>query len=293
MKIKEYLLAGLVIVIALSLSVSAICFAAFEKQKELFNGEQAAFQSPEQIPKEILSTETESTTEETTTEPVTEPTTAELESYSVPSDGSRIYFTDYKFTTVDSSYFDDAVFIGNSRLQGFILYSKLPDLCSYTYVGMSVKTYFTNAVFTVNGTDMTASEALEATPDFQKVYLKLGINELGWVSTEQFIEEYSKILEHIYSCNPNAIIFINSVLPVSESALAKDSTLSKEKIAEYNEAIKKMAADYNACYLDVASIFTGEDGYMPDQYSSDGIHLNAGSIQLWLNYLLEHGIKEK
>lgn len=293
MKIREYLLAGLVILLALSLSITAICFSAHEKKKQLSEMEPVSFAPPQGIAPQTEATEptTEETTVATTVAPTEEST--QEESYSVPADDSRIYFSDYRFTTVDTSYFDDAVFIGNSRLQGFILYSNLPDLCSYTYVGMTVKSYFTKAEFTVNGVSMTAAEALEATPGFRKVYLKLGINELGWVSTEQFIESYSKIIEHIYSCNPNAIIYINSLLPVSEYALEKDPTLSKEKILEYNEALKQMAAEYGACYLDVASIFTAEDGYMPYEYSFDGVHLNVSSIQLWLNYLLEHGIEEK
>lgn len=294
MKIKEYLQAGLVLLLALSLSITAICYSSYEKKKMRSQMEPVSFAPPQGLAPETTTAETESTTEETTQATTAAPTEASTEeTYSVPADDSRIYFSNYHFTTVDTSYFDDAVFIGNSRLQGFILYSRLPDLCAYTYVGMTVKSYFTKAEFTVNGVSMTAAEALEATPGFKKVYLKLGINELGWVSTDQFIEEYSKILEHIYSCNPNAIVFINSLLPVSEYALEKDPTLSQEKILEYNEAIKTMAAQYGACYLDVASIFTAEDGYMPYEYSFDGVHLNVDSIQLWLNYLLEHGIEEK
>lgn len=345
MKIKDYLPAGFVILLALSISVAVICQAAHEKQKTAAETETVSYQTPGQLLLESLQNEPsepetasknassggtvitritniEMTAENTSTEnDSTEDALAgnnsatssddetvftkdntETESYAASGDDSRIYYTDeddsriyytdYRFTTVDTSYFDDAVFIGNSRLQGFILYSKVPDLCAYTSVGMTVKSYFNKAVFNINGVEMTAAEALEATPGFKKVYIKLGINELGWVSTEQFIEAYGKILEHIYSCNPDAIIFINSVLPISEAAIEKDPTLSQEKITEYNEAIKDMAASYGACYLDVASIFTGEDGYMPYEYSFDGVHLNVDSVQRWLTYLLEHGIEE-
>lgn len=309
MKIKDYLLAGFVILLALSLSSVAIFYAAYEKENNIPESESLSCQTPEQLIWELWQdeqsedgTKTEDTTAETVTvdntstssddETVFTEDNTETESGSIPADDSRIYYTDYHFTTVDTSYFDDAVFIGNSRLQGFVLYSKVPDLCAYTSVGMTVKSYFTKACFNVGGVEMTAAEALEATPGFKKVYIKLGINELGWISTDQFIEAYSKVLEHIYSCNPNAIIFINSVLPVSEAAIEKDPTLSQEKITEYNKAIKEMAASYGACYLDVASIFTGEDGYMPYEYSFDGVHLNVDSVQRWLTYLLEHGIEE-
>lgn len=332
MNTKKYLLAVAAITLSLCICVCVIIYAAQDKNNQLNSEYNLSFPQPVSLEIQptdyslletsasreeffilhyaneetaadsilpegvtIASGDLESTSSplEEVTEAALEETTNDLEDNSTDDTiSSPGLDSNYNFVTVTQEYFDDAVFIGNSRLQGFILYSKLPDLCSYTYVGMSVKSYFTKESFTVNGVSLTAAGALEATPGFKKVYLKLGINELGWVSTEQFIESYSQIIEHIYSCNPDAIIFINSVLPVSQEAIAKDPTLSKEKILEYNEAIKAMADQYGACYLDAASVFTGEDGYMPYSYSFDGVHLNADSIQLWLNYLLEHGIEE-
>lgn len=241
-------------------------------------------------------TNTASNTTETsgasdTTNSTTPPVTSS-DSYANPgNDGAENFYNGSGFCQVDSSYFSDAVFIGNSRLQGFILYSKIPDLCSYTYVGMSVTTYFTKQVFPMGGVNVSASEALAATPGFQKVYLKFGINELGWVSTNQFIGEYRKILDHIYSLNPNAIVYVQSVLPFAEAAMASDPTLDKYKVIEYNQALKEMAKEYHACYLDVGSVYIGNDGYMPYEYSFDGVHINVQSIQLWRDYVLNHAVQ--
>lgn len=295
MKIKDYIYASLVVLIALGLSVSAILYAAYEKKMELSTQETVSFENPSSLIFETTVTETESTTVETTAETVTEPATEEVTEetgYTRPADDSRIYYNRYSFTTVTPEYFNDAVFIGNSRLQGFILYSQIPDLTSYTYVGLSVSSYFTKEAFTVNGVSMTAAEALAATPDFSKVYLKFGINEIGWVSTEKFVEGYAKIIEHVYSCNPDAIIFINSVLPVSHEAIEKDPGLDNDKIVEFNQGLRQLAADYGAIYLDVAGIFVDEDGYMPYNYSFDGVHLNPNSVLYWRDYFLSHGIKE-
>lgn len=332
MKFKKYFISVLVILLALGLSITAICYAANIREMNISLVEPLHFDSPDYIMNkfsenndvsadmntaptifngsivdllttttEETSTEIPTTTEEATTEKITateapteEPTSEEITTEAIifPEDFSANYYNDSPFVTVGTEYFNDAVFIGNSRLQGFILYSKVPDLRSYTYVGLSVKTYFTTAGFTVDGQSVTAAQALEMNPDFKKVYLKFGINELGWVSTEQFIIEYKKILDHIYSCNPTAIVYVHSVLPVSEHALERDATLSKDKILEYNNALMNMASEYGACYLDVASIFTGEDGYMPPDLAFDGIHLHVNSVQLWLKYLLGHGIEE-
>lgn len=296
MRFRDYLSVILIVLLAISVSATAVVYASYEKKLLEVQQEPVSFGTPANFGDVTLESAIE------TTEEATEETTEEIENtteettpaarYVESPDNSQIYFTNYRFSTVEPDYFHDALFIGNSRLQGFVLYSKLPDLRSYTYIGLSVLSYFTKNAFTINGVDMTTAQAIEAESGYNKVYLKFGINELGWLTTDQFIEAYSKIIEHIYSCNPNAMIFVNAVLPVSERAIANDPSLSREKVIEYNNALKDMAAKYNACFLDVASAFTDENGYLPHEMSFDGIHLTADSVQIWLQYFLEHGIEE-
>ena len=52
---------------------------------------------------------------------------------------------------VDETYFNDAIFIGNSRTEGFILYSGLANATSYTSRGLMVNTVFTDRVINMNG----------------------------------------------------------------------------------------------------------------------------------------------
>ena len=59
-------------------------------------------------------------------------------------------------TLVEDDTFSDAVFIGNSRTQGFFLYSGLTDLYVYADKGFSVNAFFTKALFD----GKTAPEAL-------------------------------------------------------------------------------------------------------------------------------------
>lgn len=301
MKIKEIIPAILVLILVLGLCTTAICYASYERRTTLTNKEYVSLTPPDYMypgeeqttacPETTAAETSQTTAAQEVTEAVSQQETTKA-AYVPPTDDSRIYYTDYHFTTVDTDYFNDAVFIGNSRMQGFILYCGIPELTSYTSVGMTVKSYFTKEDFTVNGVSMTAASALENTPGFEKVYIKLGINELGWVSTDQFITAYNEIIEHIYSCNPNAVIYVISVLPFAQAAIEKDPVLNMDRVREYNNAIQEMCASYGVCYLDVASIFTGDDGYMPYDYSFDGVHINVASIKLWLNYLLEHGIEK-
>lgn len=292
MKIRKYITTILVIILALAIVVGIILFVSEIKPNFSINQNTVSFATPSELNITIPTEETTAETTEAPTETTTEETTTEPRRYVESSDDSQIYFTNYRFTTVEPDYFDDAIFIGNSRMQGFILYSKLPELRTYNYIGLSVLSYFSKSAFTINGVDMTTAQAMENETNFNKVYIKLGINEVGWLSTEQFIEAYSEIIEHIYSCNPNAMIFVMSVLPISDHALEIDPGLTHERVFEYNEAIKDMAAKYGACYLDVFSAFADENGKLPDSMAFDGIHLTPDGVQLWLQYLLEHGIEE-
>jgi hypothetical protein len=285
MKFKDYLQIGFVILFILFVPIGLMIYSRTETSALLASSRTNSYSAPLVISDIGHTQESEEETKVTQTQETTESYTS-----AEPEDDLGISVKDCQFVDVDTSYFDDAVFIGNSRLQGFILYSKVPDLTSYTYVGMTVASYFTKESFTVNGVLMTAAQALENT-EFSKVYLKFGINEMGWTSTSQFADAYAKVIEHVFSCNPDATVFIMSVLPVSKEAIEKDPILNKDKIIEFNNTLQEIADEYGACFLDIYSVFADEEGYMPQEYSSDGIHLNASSVQQWLEYLLSHGVE--
>ena len=60
---------------------------------------------------------------------------------------------------------------------------------------MSVKKVFSDKVIKVGGQSMTVIEALKSDPTFDRVYIMLGVNELGWIYTEAFIEKYGEIID--------------------------------------------------------------------------------------------------
>ncbi len=142
--------------------------------------------------------------------------------------------------TVDNSYFDDAVFIGDSRTQGFIIYNDLTNATAYMDKGLKVDTAFTRADIDVNGVKMTAMDALAQNTTFQKVYVMLGVNELGWAYSDIFIEKYGELVDKIKEIKPDAEIYIQSILPVSEKKSNSDKIYNMTKINEYNSLIQKM-----------------------------------------------------
>lgn len=188
---------------------------------------------------------------------------------------------------VDDSYFDDAVFIGDSRTEGLMLYTGLADTTSFAYKGLMVDTIFTSPLVNRDGKKLSVMDALEDT-QFNKVYIMLGINETGWVYSDIFIDQYGKVIDAIKEINPDALIYIQLIFPVTDEVSATHEYITNTKIYEYNERIKEMAEEKEAYYLNTAEAFSPYGSSLPDEASTDGIHLKKEYCDKWLEYLKTH-----
>lgn len=194
--------------------------------------------------------------------------------------------------TAEDDYFKDAVFIGNSRTEGFILNNGLTSkVTSYTHKGLTVDTIFTDKVINMNGKKLAIMEALKETR-FPKVYIMLGINETGWVYSNIFINKYAKIIDEIKKINPQCAIYIQSIIPVTEKVSREHQYINNSKIEEYNSLIKKMAEEKDIYYLNVQESVINQNGALPEDAATDGIHLNRKYCEKWFEYLKEHTIGE-
>lgn len=190
---------------------------------------------------------------------------------------------------VDESFLDDAVFIGDSRTEGLLLYTGLTNTTGYTYKGLMVDTVFTKQVINQNGQLMTVMDAMKHT-QFSKVYIMLGINELGWAYPNLFIEKYKEIIDQIRTINPNATIYVQEIFPVTQQVSDTHSYITNEKIAQYNQMLLDMSREKKVYYLQVSQAVTDSQGVLPQEAASDGIHLSPAYCRKWLDYLLCHTV---
>lgn len=185
-------------------------------------------------------------------------------------------------------YFQEAVFIGDSRTEGLQMFGGLQNATYYTAKGLKVDTIFTREVVkTSNGRTITIMEALQQKP-FQRVYIMLGVNELGWTYSDLFIEKYGEIITEIKNIAPQAQIYVQSLLPVSKQRSQSDKIYNNANIGRYNGLIQQMAAEKNLYYLDVAQCVADQEGNLAGDASTDGIHLNKTYCSLWVDYLRQH-----
>ncbi|MEG1658211.1 MAG: GDSL-type esterase/lipase family protein [Oscillibacter sp.] len=185
---------------------------------------------------------------------------------------------------VEDTYFADAVFLGDSRTEGFSLYSGLKKGTFLFAVGATVESVFTKATPRAGGGKAPLLDTLAKT-DCGKIYVMLGLNELGWVHAETYQKQYGKVIDRIRADHPDATVVVQSLPPVSAGQDAKKTYVNNARIRVYNDLLEKLAAEKDCVYLDVASAVTGADGCLPDAMTFDGVHLNPAGCKAWLDYL--------
>lgn len=190
---------------------------------------------------------------------------------------------------VGMEYFSDAVFLGDSRTEGLYLYGNMTEGDFLYAVGATVESVFTKPTQT---TDAGKVPMLDALADMKcgKVYIMLGVNELGWPRTETFRDQYGKLIDRVRADHPDAQVVIQSILPVSAEQDAKGSYVNNRRIQEFNDVLRELAEEKNCPYLDVAEAVTGEDGCLLPELTSDGVHLNTKGCAVWREYLMSHPV---
>lgn len=191
---------------------------------------------------------------------------------------------------VDDSYFDDVAFVGDSRTDGFRLYSGLEWGTYFCVTGETVASATDMENWkTEDGRKISLADAVAAA-DCGKIYLMLGINELGWNGTDIFRSHAENLLRRLQADHPDAEIVVQSLLPVSAEQDAKGSYVNNQRILAYNQVWMELAEETGCDYVNIAEAVTGEDGCLPAEMSFDGVHLNRAGCHAWLDYLRTHSV---
>lgn len=190
---------------------------------------------------------------------------------------------------VEDDYFADTVFLGDSRTEGFYLYSGLEEGMYLYAVGATVESVFTKPTQETEAGKVPMLDAL-AELECGKVYIMLGANELGWPRSEAFHDQYGKVIDRVRADHPDAEVVIQSILPVSAVQEAKGSYVNNGRIQAYNTILEELALEKECPYLNVGEAVTGEDGCLRPELTTDGIHLNTAGCKEWLDYLKTHAV---
>lgn len=196
--------------------------------------------------------------------------------------------------------FSDACFIGASQTVGLSLFGgkAAPDF--FAYAGLNVKTVFTKKFLTEDGRNAAVSDSDGVDEDglctvldvvgnkqYGRIYILFGLNELGgWIDYGQFYDGYVDLIRQIREVQPNAVIYVESVLPVSKYALDTNGKFTNENIDSFNiNYIRPIAEATGSVYLNINPMFKCENGALAKNASSDGIHMTQSYCLEWMDML--------
>jgi len=195
---------------------------------------------------------------------------------------------EYEFVQVDESYFDDALFIGDSRTVGLRDYTDLSEHADfYCETSLTIQKMLEEN-FPGLG---TIEEALEK-KEYGKIYIMLGINELGVGTTENFMGYYTDAVDFLCEKEPDAKIFIQGIMRVTGKKNSTDAIFNNSNINARNNAIATLADNERIFYIDVNEVVCDEEGNLNSEYTYDQLHLLGVYDDLWKQFLLSHGVVE-
>ena len=195
-----------------------------------------------------------------------------------------------QYMQVEDDYFDDAVFIGDSRTRSLQLYANLEHTTFLADTGLTIYTVLDKKLTPSTMTSKTTVTDYLANHQFKKIYLMLGINEIGTGTAESFCKSYNEVLETLRELQPDAIIYLQAILHISESKDREHTYINNAAIIERNEALHSLADNEHIFWLDPNPAVCDENGYLIDSYTFDGVHLQAKYVYLWTDYIRQHAI---
>ncbi|MBR6217672.1 MAG: SGNH/GDSL hydrolase family protein [Eubacterium sp.] len=187
---------------------------------------------------------------------------------------------------VPDEYFDDVCFIGDSRTQGLLEYSVLPRRHGFYKVGSTANAACLESAYTLDGVNYTNILNIIASVDYDIFYVGYGTNELGYGDADKFIEELKVVIDCIREYHPNAIIYVENVLPMGSSFSQNNPSFSNSRANEYNRKLLKMCQEYgDLIYLDIASCMRDDDGAALYEYISDGLHYTPEGYRVIMEFI--------
>ena len=199
--------------------------------------------------------------------------------------------------SVDLSYFEDAVFVGDSLTEGLREYSSIENAVAKIATFVSAKNQtpksFLEGVIvfpdgyrkTQNGVEAIVSE------NPGKVYITLGTNALTFMNRDQLIYYYDQLLTTLQEQLPDTIFYVCSITPTTVQEASRRNVFTYDNIYAANNLIAQMASQKGMHYINLHEVLAGDDGYLKQEYAySDGIHLRPDTYTIWIQYLMIHTV---
>ena len=193
------------------------------------------------------------------------------------------------YQSVSNAFFNDVVFVGDSITEG------LRNYCQWNGGGLSGATFLTRVSYGVynelyggfhvvyNDVSMPIEDAIAATGK-SKLFIMLGINDIGGSGVDKTISYWPELLTRIRNKNPELQICIQTILPVYTGNEYKG--VNNANVRSYNTKLKKIAEEQGCKFLDVCQYLVDGTGGLAKAYTSDKyVHLSNDGFKTWIKVL--------
>lgn len=190
--------------------------------------------------------------------------------------------TGYKPKTVSMK---DALFIGDSRTVGLSEYADINGADFFATVGMNVYNIHKDAVSVPSVGKVTLTQLLSY-KKYGKIYIMLGINELGY-NIDSTIAKYRELIDFVREKQPDALIFIQANLHVTKSRSDSDKVINNPAVDKLNKRLADFADGKTVFYLDANPIFDDPSGNLSSDKAGDSAHPYAKYYAEWGKWIVK------
>ena len=189
---------------------------------------------------------------------------------------------------VSDSYFSDALIIGDTRVQCL----KLFDVGNFGTLLYGSSISVSNAMSYDCGTNSDSYATLDASlaANPKKIYIELGVLELGWSYSSVFSDDYQTLISEIKAKCPDSIIYLVGIAPVTANQDASSAYYNNTRIVQYNALIQALAIENEVYYIDMYSAMADEAGCLVSDNSTNGINFSTSGCEVFYNYLKTHTV---
>lgn len=145
---------------------------------------------------------------------------------------------------------------------------------------------------------LTPTEAASRyTPEI--LVLSFGLNGILYFSEhpDSYIKQYRSLIDSLSAASPHTRFLIQSVYPVAEHPAEWSFSCSpkeiNERIALLNRHLPELCrALPSTALIDTASSVTDEHGFLREEFTTDGIHLNESAYRAILGVISAYSMKK-
>ena len=197
---------------------------------------------------------------------------------------------------VDSSWFDDCVFIGDSTLVCLSSYNDASEAFGDAKFVCSVGLSYCNSQWDLNdpnsvhpyynGQKILIENACEVT-GANKAIISLGMNDVEIFGPDEAMGYVRTLIPKLRANSPGVKIYLQTLTPMLYAR--QKPHFNNDLIRDFNSQLRQYADSEGIAFLDSFDAFVNSNGNLPHEfcYDSDdmGVHLNFEGCAVWGEFL--------